>query len=626
MTANKSLYSRRLISLLPARCLKMKHPTLQSSAPLPSTTLSPVRREGWVSVGWLIFICGIAFFVGLASVGLMDETEPLFAEASRQMTVTGDWVTPYFNGVTRFDKPPLVYWLMAIGFQIFGVGEWAVRLPSALAATALVGMGFYTLRRFGFSRPELATAVTQNMNGAVPQRSRLSQRNLFWSAMIGSGAMALHPETIVWARSGVSDMLLSGCMGIALLAFFLGYAQPEMPQRQRNWYFTTYVFLGLAVLTKGPVGVVLPGLIVLAFLLYVGQFRQVLRELHLVKGAVIFLAITVPWHVLVIAANGQAYIDSFFGYHNVERFTNVVNGHAAPWYFYFLVVAVGFLPWAPFLPWAIARLRCHRPQFWQTQPRSSHLGIFALAWFVVIFGFFTIAVTKLPSYVLPLMPAAAILVGLGWSDRLCPAPNSSTKSGLGFRISYGLNLLIFGVLAGAALYSPNWMGNDPAMPGLPALVRESGVMVRAAVIWGLALVAGLGLLRRHRQRWLWSVNLVGFAAFILLSILPALQLADQVRQEPLREIAATAIAEQQANETLYMVGFMKPSLVFYTQAPVTYIERPSELRDTLQAEQPTQSALVVGTADELAELNWPSELTPLVTTETYNLVRLAPAE
>lgn len=604
----------------------MKRSTLDSSTRLPgNVTAKLASREVVVAIAWLVVICGIAFFWGLASIGLVDETEPLFAEASRQMVETGDWVTPYYNGATRFDKPPLVYWLMAIGFHLFGVGEWAVRLPSALAATALVGMGFYTLRRFGYSRPELAVAFTGETTVGEPQRSRLSQRNLFWSAMIGSAIMALHPETLVWARSGVSDMLLSGCMGIALFTFFLAYAQPEFPQRQRNWYLASYVFLGLAVLTKGPVGIVLPGLIVGAFLLYIGQFRQVLREMQLVKGAIIFLAITVPWHVLVIAANGRAYIDSFFGYHNVERFTNVVNGHAAPWYFYFLVVAIGFLPWSPFLPWAIARLQSHRRQFWQTQPRSAHLGLFALAWFAVIFSFFTIAVTKLPSYVLPLMPAAAMLVGLGWSDRLCPSPQRAS-TGWGFGVSYGVNLAIFGVLAVAALYSPNWMGNDPAMPGLPALVRESGIMVWAAVIWVLALIAGAGLLLRRRGRWLWSVNLVAFTIFILLSILPAFQLADQVRQQPLREIAATAIAEQQPGESLYMVGFMKPSLVFYTQQPVTYIERSDDLRQTLLETQPNQSALVVGTAEEIADIQWPAPQTPLVTTDTYQLVRLSESE
>jgi len=604
----------------------MKRLTLNSSVNLPdASVIRPRQKEVAWSIAWLVLICGIAFFWGLASVGLVDETEPLFAEAARQMYETGDWVTPYFNGVPRFDKPPLVYWLMAIGFHIFGVNEFAVRLPSALSATALVGMGFYTLRRFGFSRPELATAFADLANGETnPPRSRLSQRNLVWSAVIGSAIMALHPETIVWARIGVSDMLLSSCIGIALFTFFLGYAQPESPTRQRNWYLVAFAFLGFAVLAKGPVGLALPGFTVFAFGFYTGQFRKLLREMHLVKGAIIFFAITVPWYVLVIVANGQTYIDSFFGYHNVERFTGVVNGHAAPGYFYFLVVAVGFLPWSPFLPWAIARVRPQRWNFWQTQPRSSHLGIFALIWFLVILGFFTIAVTKLPSYVLPLMPAAAILVGLGWSDRLCPSPENPTQSGLGFWLSYGLNLLVFGLLAFAAIYSPNWMGNDPAMPGLPALVRESGVMVRAAVIWGLALIAAVGLLFRRQHRWLWGVNLTAFAAFILLSILPALQLADQVRQQPLREIAQTAIAEQQPAEPLYMVGFMKPTLVFYTQQPVTYIEQPGKLRQTLMTTDEKTSALVVGTADEIAAIQWPTEQQkPLVITETYQLVRLS---
>jgi 4-amino-4-deoxy-L-arabinose transferase-like glycosyltransferase len=607
----------------------MKRSTLNSSLRLADRrALQPGLKDVIGSGFWLVLICGLAFFWGLASVGLVDETEPLFAEAARQMYATGDWITPYFNGVTRFDKPPLVYWLMAIGFHLCGVNEWAVRLPSALSATALVGMSFYTLRRFGFSRPELATACTAAENGASPQQlSRLSQRNVIGSAIIGSAIMALHPETIVWARIGVSDMLLSSCMGIALFAFFLAYAQPDFPQRQRTWYLTAYGFLGLAVLTKGPVGLVLPGLIVFAFALYTRQFWQLLREMHLVPGGLIFLAITVPWYVLVIAANGRAYIDSFFGYHNVERFTQVVNGHAAPWYFYFLVVAVGFLPWSPFLPWAIARLHPQRWHFWAAQPRFTHLGVFALIWFGVIFGFFTIAVTKLPSYVLPLMPAAAMLVGLGWSDRLCPSPSAPRQSGLGFGLSYGANLIIFAVLAIAALYSPNWMGNDPAMPNLPALVQASGVMVRAAVIWGIAFIAGIGLWLSRRRRWLWSINLVAFAAFIGLSILPAFQLADQVRQQPLRDIAQTAIAQQQSGEPLYMVGFMKPTLVFYTQKPVTYLERSEELRQTLVEKGVQTSALVVGTADEIAAIQWPAAQTaPLVTTDTYHLVRLSLAQ
>src|SRR4028118_1428694 len=105
----------------------------------------------WLAILWLLLIGFLAFFWNLGSTGLIDETEPLFAEAARQMTVTGDWITPYFNGVTRFDKPPLIYWLMAIAYSTFGVNEFAVRLPSALAGLALTAFCFYTLKYFGES-------------------------------------------------------------------------------------------------------------------------------------------------------------------------------------------------------------------------------------------------------------------------------------------------------------------------------------------------------------------------------------------------------------------------------------------------------------------------------------------
>ncbi|MGI0489874.1 ArnT family glycosyltransferase, partial [Pantanalinema rosaneae CENA516] len=102
---------------------------------------------------WVLVISGLMLFWNLGNIGLIDETEPLFAEAARQMTVTGDWITPYFNGDTRFDKPPLIYWLMAIAYKLFGVNEWSARLPSALAALALTGISGYTLWHFGQPSP-----------------------------------------------------------------------------------------------------------------------------------------------------------------------------------------------------------------------------------------------------------------------------------------------------------------------------------------------------------------------------------------------------------------------------------------------------------------------------------------
>jgi 4-amino-4-deoxy-L-arabinose transferase-like glycosyltransferase len=199
---------------------------------------------------------------------------------------------------------------MAIAYQTIGVHEWAVRLPSAVSAIALMGMVFYTLRRFG--------AFTETQTVSRPHEL---------TALIGSSLVALHPLTIAWARTGVSDMLLTGCIGIALMAFFCGYAAIGKPEGNAfRWYVVCYLFVALAILTKGPVGIVLPGLVIAAFLCYVGNFKPVLREMRPFWGLLIILAIALPWYVLVTLANGEAFIHSFFGYHNIERFTEPSSG------------------------------------------------------------------------------------------------------------------------------------------------------------------------------------------------------------------------------------------------------------------------------------------------------------
>ncbi|NJO52145.1 MAG: glycosyltransferase family 39 protein [Leptolyngbyaceae cyanobacterium RM2_2_4] len=570
----------------------------QWKQPVPAWTLS---------ILWICLISFLAFVWNLGSIGLVDETEPLFAEAARQMTETGDWITPYFNGATRFDKPPLIYWLMAIAYQIIGVNEWAVRLPSALAAIALTLMGFYTLKQFGFPSPAAAdTGTFPALNQTDGQR---------WiAAWTGAAMIALNTHTIVWARTGVSDMLLSGCMGTALLAFFCGYAQPSRPQVQTRWYLAFYVLAALAVLAKGPVGIVLPVLIIGTFLLYVGNGWTVLREMRLLRGSLIFLAIAVPWFVLVIQANGQEYIDNFFGYHNFERFTQVVNRHDAPWYFYFFAVLLGFAPWSLYLPVAIARLRIWQRTHWQQQPRAAHLSLFAWSWLVVIFSFFTVAVTKLPSYVLPLMPAAAILVALLWSEQM-----SRQRIGRSVLTTGIVNAVFLAVLAGAVLYSPNWMGDDPAMRNLPEVISQSGILLWGAAVWAIAAIAMLILLLRRQGRWLWLVNFIGFCAFITFAVMPAFSIVDSLRQLPLRQLSATMVQAQQPQERLMMLGFQKPSLVFYTERPILFVADPDELEDQLDQiyQQNTPSVLMVAFPHKLRE----ADLEP----EQYQLVEQAGA-
>ncbi len=529
---------------------------------------------------WILLLSWLVLFNHLGSTGLLDETEPLFAEAARQMQVTGDWITPYFNRVTRFDKPPLIYWLMAIAYHTIGVNEWAARLPSAISGTLLIGFCFYTLRFFE--------------NQLKPHTVQLKIL-----PFLGSAIFALNLQTLFFGRLGYSDMLLSVCFGGALFSFFLGYAQPENPKIQTRFYLAFYGLLALAVLTKGPVGVVLPGAIVLIFLVCIGKLREVLREIKLVPGIAIFLALSVPWYVLAYLRNGDVFINSFFGYHNLERFTNVVNQHQGAWYFHILIVLVGFFPWSIYLPAAIVHNL--KPRSWRQSPRSSHLGLFALIWFAVVLGFFTIAVTKYITYTLPLVPAAAILVALWWRDQI---QQDVPKWGLKLSVYVSLGLCI--TLAAVTFYSPHWLNGDPSMPHLGLRMQEAGLPKIGFLIWLGGAIAGTFLIFGRKMRWFWGVNLATYAAFILFFITPFVGILDAERQLPLREVAQTVIQVRLTNEPIVMAtdSFEKPSLVFYTQQPITFFNRSAKIKPYLEQvrqQKKQRSILMVTTPRTLNE-------------------------
>jgi 4-amino-4-deoxy-L-arabinose transferase-like glycosyltransferase len=602
----------------------------------------PTLKWGLVTA-WLGLLCGLCFFWQLGSIGLVDETEPLFAEATRQMVETGDWITPYFNEKPRFDKPPLIYWLMAIAYKTIGTNEWAVRLPSAISASALVIFGFFTLLRFGYSRPSLYEAA-ERAGERVSERSGETSTTLtpthphtlsphptppssnWLPAFLGSALMALNLQTIAWARTGVSDMLLSACVGGALLAFFWGYASsPNSPNHraQERWYLAFFVLCGLGVLTKGPVGVVLPVAAVAAFLLYLGNWRAVLKEMRVVRGGLVFLAIALPWYILVTYANGEKFINSFFGYHNVERFTRVVNQHRAPWYFYIVVLLVGFAPYSAHLPVAISRLRFWRRSRWQAEDRRTQLGLFALMWAAVIFGFFTIAVTKLPSYMLPLYPAIAILVALFWSDQIL----RPTRGGWGLALSHGLNLLLLAALAIASFNSASWLDSDNAVRGLEEAITRSGLPMVGTGVWGLALLGAIALLIQHQGRWLWGVNLAAMALTLMLFVFPLMNILDIHRQLPLRQLAAEIVEQQQPNEPIMMAGLHKPSLVFYGHRPIFFAQRQETaiayIRRQSRGKGDPPSMLLVGLGYKIEDLNLPPDrLTLLAEAGKYDLVRL----
>ncbi len=570
---------------------------------------------GLLGIGW------IAFLWQLGSVGLVDETEPLFAEAARQMVVTGDWITPYFNEATRFDKPPLIYWLMAIAYQIFGVNEWAVRLPSALSAIALMGFVFVTLLYFTVPSPSLPSESQE------PLPSRNIPRKAWFCAGLGGAIAALNFQTIAWGRIGVSDMLLSACMGSALLAFFWGYASSPPLKNTENlvknyqvstvltaevWYSIFYGFIALAILAKGPVGIVLPGLIIGAFALYLGQVKELWREMKPFRGILIILAIALPWYILVILANGQTYIDTFFGYHNFERFTQVVNNHSEAWYFYFLVLLAGFSPWSIYLPIAIARLRFWKRTRWQNQPRANHLSLFALFWLVGIFIFFTVAVTKLPSYILPALPAAAILVALFWSDESFKTNREGKPDRLNLftAVSISGNLILFLLMATAILSVPRLLDQDPAMPEFPRVLTDSGLIERGALILISSALIGIVLVIKRQWRWMMSVNMAGFIAFFMLAVMPVYFIFDSERQLPVRQLAEIIAQVKQPEQQVVMVAFEKPSLVFYSHQPIQFFRRSNHAREYLQelaAKNPNLLPfLVLGYPDKIKGLEIPN--------------------
>ncbi|MBH8560776.1 glycosyltransferase family 39 protein [Nostoc sp. CENA67] len=600
------------------------------------------------SILWLILIGWLAFGWNLGNIGLIDETEPLFAEASRQMLVTGDWITPFFNGETRFDKPVLIYWCQAIAYAIIGVNEWAVRLPSAIAAIGVIGLVFYTLHWHLAKSDELERV------------SRPKRRYL--TPALAAALIAFNPEVIVWGRTGVSDMLLTGCMASALLCFFLGYAgkgeqgkqgereitnsQFPIPNSQfpNKWYLAFYVLIAGAILTKGPVGIVLPGLIVLAFVLYVGKLREVLQEMRFLLGLVIILGLSVPWYFLVIWRNGWNYINSFFGYHNLERFTEVVNGHSAPWYFYFIVVLLGFAPYSVYLPAALVRLKLWQRLQWRNQERSQQLGLFASIWFLGVFSFFTVAVTKLPSYVLPLMPAAAILVALLWSDffqdtnevtkitkekLITSSPSSpSSPSSSSLLWSGWLNVVFLTALAVGMFHLSQLLGSDQAAPDFRLLIQKSGLPTLGGWILLTSAVGIAFLIIIRRWSLIIGVNLLVFVAFLSFILMPTAFLMDHERQLPLRELSVVAGQVQQPKEEFIMVGFKKPSVVFYSHKHVNFIKftRDAVALIDQQAAQPVQptSLLILAEQKNIVKMDLqPDYYENLAAKGAYQLIRVS---
>ncbi|MBI5406962.1 MAG: phosphatase PAP2 family protein [Nitrospirae bacterium] len=490
-------------------------------------------REHGVALG-ISALSLLLFFFQLGGPGLFDVDEAVYAESAREMVTTGDWITPQYNYANRYDKPVLFYWLISSAYRLFGITEFAARFWSAVFGCGIVVMSYYFLCRVGERRWGVLSAII----------------------------LATSLEVILLSHAAITDMTLALFMTASLFCFFLGHTAGE-GSAKRGWYWGLYLNMALAVLTKGPVGIVIPGLVILLFLFYTGRIREGLREMNLFSGGAIFLLVALPWYVIEIGVNGWAYIDAFFIKHNFTRYTGVVSGHGAPVYYFIPVILLAFFPWSAFLPYGLIRsFRIGRSKDHYTHKDLAIL--FASFWFLTVLVFFSISKTKLPGYILPLAPAIAILVGWIWDETLMRGKGGFDRFSVSLFALLGLLISIGVFLAPAFLEKSKSLSKffEGPLEGLSAFYIMTGVIMIGTV---------LSLLSLWKQRKALAFGMMAcmmiFVAYILLArIVPV---ADQNLQSALKDFAKTAgVRLETAGGDLIVYGLNKPSIVFYARRPV----------------------------------------------------------
>jgi 4-amino-4-deoxy-L-arabinose transferase-like glycosyltransferase len=340
-------------------------------------------RRAWRRDLLLLTLLGaVWFFVALGFRPLGNPDEGRYAEIPREMAASGDFVTPRLNGVKYFEKPPLLYWLSAVTFKVAGVNEFTARFWNALFALGGV-------------------LVTYSA-----ARALYGRRAGWWSA----GVLATSLLYFGLSQMVLLDMALAVTLSGALFAFLLAVRCQR--EGARLALFAAFsVCMALAVLAKGLVGLVLPCVVAFAWLLVCNQWRA-LRPAHVVAGAMVFLAIAAPWHVVAALENHSSVREHdfawfYFVHEHFLRFTTTVHGRAQPWWFFGPVLLAGFLPWSVFVPQALRRSLAGG---WRAR-RGNREAWFLVLWVLVTVVFFSKSQSKLIPYILPVFPALAVLAG-----------------------------------------------------------------------------------------------------------------------------------------------------------------------------------------------------------------------
>ena len=334
-----------------------------------------IKGGRWDKLSMLLplLLTGILYLGTTTGRAVIDYDEGYYAQAAKHMVEHGDWVTPYANGVRFLEKPPLLYWLTAASFSVFGINEFALRLPTALAVIALVWIVMRTARR------------------AFNERG----------ALIAGLCAAFSAGTYLFTRETLHDIWLVLFIALAMHAFFEWYSDPQHPLRHALIFFAA---IAGAMMCKSLIGVAFPVGIIALFYLISREWPK-WGAMHLLPGSLLFLLLTAPWHWLAEIRN-PGFLNFFFVGEQFLRFFSKRDPPilwSVPLLTFWALVLVWFFPWTAFLPAAFVENRK------SSEPRQGALVKLALAWIVVILGFFSVT-DRLEHYALPVLPALSLLV------------------------------------------------------------------------------------------------------------------------------------------------------------------------------------------------------------------------
>ncbi|HKM47733.1 MAG TPA: glycosyltransferase family 39 protein [Terriglobales bacterium] len=478
----------------------------------------------------LVAFCGFLFFYGLGAFGLLGADEPRYAQVAREMLERSDWVTPTLQGKPWLEKPVLYYWQAMLSFRVAGVSDQTARVPAAFDAALLIAAIYFFLRRF---RPG------SELDGVLITAS--------CAAVVG------------FAHAAATDMPLAAAFAIAVLAWYAWY------ESERHVYLAAfYLLLALGTLAKGPVAPALAAVIIVLFVAVKRDWRAIPRTLW-IPGIALYLAVMLPWYIAVQMRN-PGFFRFFILEHNLARFSQNVYHHHQPFWYYLPVFLLAMMPWTLVLILAIterARLIWAEGKEAFSSPENSW-PLFLLIWMLVPVVFFSASQSKLPGYILPAVPAGALLAAEYLAARRGETgPGDDKKFSPWFAAAHGVlcGLLIFAALSAASIAS-----NHRLLWGTGALVAAA-----IAAVFALAIIAAL--LSRSGLRLLSRATM--FA--VVVSVAAIIRLAAPVidATQSARPIAARirAFSHEAVPIGLYQVNRLREyGLEFYLNRPAQKYE------------------------------------------------------